>query len=104
MLADTDSIRALGRAGCAQASELAGIATALSSLPLTSAAPMFGPVGASFLAALGDAAAQTSRAVTALHDSVAAGGATADASASSYDEAERRVGQLLAGPAADLGV
>lgn len=103
MLADIDSIRALGRAGTSQASELSGIATTLSSLPLTSAAPMFGPVGAAFLAALGDAAAQASQAVAVLHASVVAGGTTAEASARGYDEAERRVEHLLGGPAADLG-
>ena len=97
MLADTDAIRALGSASSAHAADLAAVASTLSSLPDPATASMFGPVGARFLAALADAAAGEARAVAALSDSVAAAGTTARASAAAYDDADQRVGGVIAG-------
>ena len=97
MLADTDAIRALGSASSAHADDLAAVASTLSSLPDAATASMFGPVGARFLAALADAAASEARAVAALSDSVSAACTTAHASATGYDDADQRVGGLIAG-------
>jgi uncharacterized protein DUF2563 len=97
MLADTDAIRALGSASSAQAANLAAVAATLSSLPGPALASMFGPVGARFLAALADATAREARAVSALSDSVSAAGTTAYRSATAYDDADQRVGGLIAG-------
>ena len=97
MLADTDAIRALGSANSVHAADLAAVASTLSSLPDPATASMFGPVGTRFLAALADAAASEARAVAALRDSVAAACATARASATGYDDADQRVGGLIAG-------
>ena len=68
MLVDTDAIRALGAACSAQADDMSAAAAALKSLPGPDATAAFGPVGAGFLAALADAAAAESRAITALSD------------------------------------
>lgn len=97
MLADTDAIRALGSASSAHAADLAAVASTLSSLPDPATASMFGPVGANFLAALADAAAGEARAAAALSDSVAAACTTAHASATGYDDADQRVGDVIAG-------
>ena len=92
MFADTEAIRTFGAASSAQAADLAAVASALSSLPGTDA---FGPVGARFLAALADAATETSRAVTALADRLATGGLTAHNSAAAYESADARTGALV---------
>ena len=65
MLADTDAIRALGSANSTHAADLAEVAATLSSLPVPAASPL-GPIGARFMSALAEAAAEGSRAVTAL--------------------------------------
>jgi len=90
MFADTDAIRSLGAANAEHATDLAAVATALSSLP--DAADALGPVGARFLATLTDAAADASRAVTALADRLAAGCRTARASAAAYENADAGAG------------
>jgi hypothetical protein len=97
MLADTDAIRALGAASSTHAADLAAIASTLSSLPGPASASMFGPVGASFLAALADAAACEARAAAELSDSVCAACTTAHASATAYDHVDQRVGGQIAG-------
>jgi hypothetical protein len=97
MLADTDAIRALGSASSARAADLAAVASTLSSLPDPATASMFGAVGARFLAALAEAVAMETRAVAALRDSVSAACTTAHATASGYDDADQRVGVLIAG-------
>jgi hypothetical protein len=102
MLADTDAIRALGSASCANAADLSTAAAALSSLPGAATAQVFGPVGAGFLAALADAAARESCLVAALSENLGAASMTASVSAAAYDGADNRVGDLLtaaAGPA-----
>ena len=90
MFADTDAIRSLGAANSEHATDLAAVATALSSLP--DSADALGPVGARFLAALADATADASRAVTALADRLAAGSRTARVSAAAYENADERTG------------
>jgi hypothetical protein len=95
MFADTDAIRALGSATSAQAAELASIAQTLSSLPHTTAAEMLGPVGAGFLAALAEAAADVSRAVTAMSDRLSGARTTAHAAATAYEAADHEAGTLI---------
>jgi hypothetical protein len=92
MFADTEAIRAFGAASSAQADDLAAVASALSSMP---GADAFGPVGARFLAALSEATTETSRAVSALADRLAAGCSTARASAAAYENADARTGALV---------
>lgn len=96
MFADTDAVRALGSANRAQADDLTEAAATLSSLTSTSIAPVYGPVAARFVSALVDAAADGSRAITALGDRLAASRRTAHAAADAYDSADhgarRRLG------------
>ena len=92
MFADTEAIRNFGAASSAQAADLAAVASALSSMPGVDA---FGPVGARFLAALADAATETSRAVTALADRLATGGLTAHTSAAAYENTDAHTGALV---------
>ncbi len=95
MFADTDAIRALGSANSTHAADLAAIAAELSSLPV--AASMFGPVGARFLSALAEAAADGSRAAAALSQRLAASTTTANAAAATYDDTDRGAGTRIAG-------
>jgi hypothetical protein len=95
MFADTNAIRALGSAHAVEAEDLAAIAARLSALP--TGASLLGPVGARFLAALSDAAADASRAVAALSDSVSAAATTAHSSATAYEAADRRMGASVTG-------
>jgi hypothetical protein len=95
MFADTDAIRAFGAANSAQAADLAAVAASLSSMPDAAAGPMFGPVGARFLAALAEATKDASRAVAALGDRLAAGCLTAHASAAAYENADCRLGAAV---------
>ena len=97
MLADTDAIRALGSANSAHADDLAAVASTLSSLPNPATALMFGAVGARFLAALAEATTSEAGAVAALSGSVSAACTTANASAIAYDDADHRVGGVIAG-------
>jgi hypothetical protein len=92
---DTDAIRALGTANSAHADELAAVAAMLSSLPV--AESMLGPVGARFVTALIAAAADGSRAVAALSDSLTASSRTASAAATAYDDADQGAGARIAG-------
>jgi hypothetical protein len=94
MFADTDAIRALGAANSARAADLATVATALSSMD---AGDALGPVGARFVAALAEATAEASRAVTALADRLAAGCRTAHASAAAYENADDSTGTRVSG-------
>ncbi|HEX2286032.1 MAG TPA: hypothetical protein VHI10_14595 [Mycobacterium sp.] len=95
MFADTDAIRTLGSATSAQAAELASIASTLSSLPEGAAAAMLGPVGAGFVAALAEAAAEGSRAVAALSDRLSGAGTTSQATAAAYEQADHDAGTLV---------
>jgi hypothetical protein len=97
MIADTDAIRALGSDNSAHAADLAAIATTLSSLPVEAAAPMLGPVGARFLTALAEAAADGSRAVAAMSDRLSASSTTAHAAAIAYDDADHGAGTRIMG-------
>jgi Excreted virulence factor EspC, type VII ESX diderm len=95
MFADTVAIRALGSASSSQAADLTAITTTLSSLPVAAAASTLGPVAARFLSALADATENESRAVAALGERVAAGGITARASATAYDNADHQFGTVI---------
>jgi Excreted virulence factor EspC, type VII ESX diderm len=95
MFADTDAVRALGSANSTHATDLADIAATLSSLP--DAASMLGPVGAQFLIALAEAAADGSRAVASLSDRLATSNRTAYASAAAYDDADSGAGARISG-------
>jgi hypothetical protein len=95
MFADTDAVRALGSANSAHATDLADVAATLSSLP--DAAPMLGPVGARFLTALAEAAANESSAVTALSERLSMSKTTAYAAAAAYDDADRGSGARING-------
>jgi hypothetical protein len=95
MFADTNAIRALGSAHAVEAADLAAIAARLAALP--TGASLLGPVGARFMAALSDAAADASRAVAALSDSVSASATTAQSSATAYEAADHRLGASLTG-------
>jgi hypothetical protein len=90
MFADTDAIRTLGAANSEHATDLDAVAAALSSMP--HAGDALGPVGVRFLAALTEATADASRAVTALADRLAVGSRTARASAVAYENADERTG------------
>ena len=94
MFADTDAVRTFGSANAAQAADLAAVAAALSALPDDAA---LGPIGARFLAAYADAAAQTSRAASALADRLSTGYRTAHAAAAAYEDADARTGTALSG-------
>jgi hypothetical protein len=96
MFADTDAIRALGSANSTHADDLADIAAALSSLPATAAGSSLGPVGAPFLSALTEAAADGSRAVTTLSEHLWMSNTTAYAVASAYDSVDSATGVRIA--------
>ena len=97
MFADTDAIRALGSDNSAHAADLAAIATTLSSLPVEAAAPTLGPVGARFLTALAEAAADGSHAVAALSDRLSSSSTTAHAAAVAYDDTDHDAGARITG-------
>ncbi len=95
MLADTEAIRALARTDTAHSADLAAAAAELAAVPVATAAPSLGPVGARFLTALSDAAAAGSAEAAALAESFAGGSAAARSSAAAYDEAQLRAAALL---------
>ncbi len=97
MFADTDAIRSFGAANSAHASDLAAVASALSSMPDAAVVTGLGPVGARFLAALADATTDASHAVTALADRLSAGCRTAHTAAAAYEDADERTGARVTG-------
>ncbi len=96
MFVDTDAVRTLGSAISTHADDLADVAAALSSLPVVAAGSLLGPVGARFLTALTQAAAEGSRAATAMSDRLNRSNATAYAVASAYDSADSSAGLHIA--------
>ena len=96
MFADTDAIRALGSAHSINAEGLADIAATLSLLPIAAAGSSLGPVGARFVSALAEAAADGSRAVAALSENLWVSNATAYAVASAYDTSDGSAGARIA--------
>lgn len=92
MFADTDAIRALGSANSAHAADLVAVAATLSSLPSLA----LGPVGARFLSALEDAAADGSRTAVALSERLAGSTATAYTAAAVYENADAGAGTRIA--------
>ncbi|MGV0872942.1 hypothetical protein [Mycolicibacterium sp. XJ879] len=84
MRADTDAIRHLGSATATHAAELADVAAVLASLP----PPNLGPVGARFVTALEQAAADGAHVLTALSERLASSGRTAYSAAAAYDAAD----------------
>jgi hypothetical protein len=96
MFADTDAIRALGSAHSIHADDLVDIAATLSSLPITAAGLSLGPVGARFVSALAEAAADGSRAVAALSEHLWASNVTAHTVASAYDTTDSGAGARIA--------
>ncbi len=96
MFADTDAIRALGSAHSIHADDLADIAATLSSLPIAAAGGSLGPVGARFVSALAEAAADGSRAVATLSEHLWVSNATAYAVASAYDTTDSGAGARIA--------
>jgi hypothetical protein len=103
MLADTEAIRAFGRAGAGHTADLTSLAATASTVPGAAAATALGPVGTRFLAALADAVGDVSRAVAALGDNAATVDNTSAATAAAYDEADRRTGARFGAPAASAG-
>ncbi|MGV0834316.1 hypothetical protein [Mycolicibacterium thermoresistibile] len=103
MRADTEAIHHFGHAGSEQGSDLAAVAATVSSLPVTAAASVFGPVGARFLQALAAAANDQAAAVSALGHRVEAGSGSAHATARAYTAAEIRGRHRLTAPVAGLG-
>lgn len=97
MFADTDAIRALGSAHSIHADDLVAIAAALSSLPVAAAGSSLGPVGAGFLSALSEAAADGSRLAAAISDHLGISNTTAYAVASAYDSADSGAAVRIAG-------
>jgi hypothetical protein len=95
MFADTDAVRAFGAAHSSHAADLSAIALTLSSLPIGAVATMMGPVAADFVAALAEAAAAESHAVSTLGDKALAAAHTARSSAAAYDAADQRAGASL---------
>lgn len=93
MFADTDAIRALGAATAAHATDLAGVAAMLASLP----PPNLGPVGARFSSALEQAAADGARTLAALSERLEAANSTAYAAAAAYDDADAGARARIAG-------
>lgn len=93
MFADTDAIRALGTASATHAADLADVAAVLASLP----PPNLGPVGARFMAALEQAAADGARTLAALSERLAATNTTAYAAAAAYDDADAGARARIAG-------
>lgn len=97
MHADTEAIRTLASASTAHADDLAAVASSLTVLPTGAAVESFGPVGARFLAAVGEAVAHESRAIAALGERASAAGDAAAASATAYDDADARAGARVGG-------
>jgi len=93
MLADTDAIRALGSANSTHAADLAAVAATLSAVPVTAT---LGPVGARFVSALAEAAADGARAVVALSDLLTESSTTAYAVATTYEDADVGAGGRIA--------
>ena len=96
MFADTDAIRALGSAHRVHADDLVDIHATFSSLPIAAAGSSLGPVGARFLSALAEAAADGSRAVAALSEHLWTSNARAYAVASAYDTTDSGAGARIA--------
>ncbi|WP_319445879.1 MULTISPECIES: hypothetical protein [unclassified Mycobacterium] len=97
MLADTSAIHAFGAAQTRHAADLAAVTARLASAGGSLSPDALGPVGARFLAALGDAVAREARLVAGLGERVAAAGATAQTNADAYGATEHRAGQSLTG-------
>jgi hypothetical protein len=97
MFADTDAIRALGSANSTRADDLADIAITLSSLPIAASGASLGPVGAGFLSALTEAAADGSREVAAISDHLGMSNTTAYSVASAYDSTDSGAAIRIAG-------
>jgi hypothetical protein len=95
MFADTDAVRAFGAANSAHAADLSAVVATLESMPGAAAGTMLGPVGARFLVALAEAAADAGRAVSALSDRLQAGHVIARASATAYEDADHRLGAAV---------
>jgi hypothetical protein len=93
MIADTDTVRALGAAHAVQADALTTVAAQLSSLPTGPEA--LGPVGVRFLAALAAAAADASRAAAALRDQLATATTVTSAAAEAYEDSDRHAGARI---------
>ena len=94
--ADTDAIRVYGSASATNAADLqvaAARLTAVGAVP----APMFGPVGAAFQAALARAAEREARAVSALSTVLAAANPAAVTAAHAYESADADAGSRLTG-------
>ena len=95
MLVETNAVRALGKDCSSQADDLSTAAGALTSLLGPGVAAAFGPVGARFLAALGDAASAEARAVTALVEDLTAARSASGVVVDAYDDADHRGSRLL---------
>ncbi|WP_238994665.1 type VII secretion target [Mycolicibacterium chubuense] len=96
MSVDTDLVRAYGAASSGHADGLRAAAARLTEVG-GAAAPMFGPVGARFLAALTRAAEGEAHTVTGLGGALTAGRDAAAASATSYDVADTGAGHRVTG-------
>ncbi|WP_234816997.1 MULTISPECIES: hypothetical protein [Mycolicibacterium] len=93
MLADTATIRTLGRAYVTHAADLAAVAAALRAIP--SPPDALGPVGDRFLTAFTAALSDQSNAVAALGERTQAASRTAAHNAASFDAAGDRAAGLL---------
>lgn len=91
---DTDTVRGYGRTSSAHAATLDDAASRLTTAAGGAAA--FGPVGARFLAALGQAAGDDAANVTALGGTLAAVREAALRSARAYDGADARAATRIA--------
>ncbi|MDT5079926.1 MAG: hypothetical protein QOJ80_4563 [Mycobacterium sp.] len=97
MLADTSAIHAFGAAQARHAADLAAVTTRLAAAGGWLSPDALGPVGARFLAALGEAVAREARLVAGLGERVAAAGVTAHSNANAYGATEHRADQSLTG-------
>lgn len=97
MFADTDAIRALGCAHSSHADDLADIAATLSSLAIAAAGLPLGPVGARFVSALTEAAADGSRAVASLSEHLRMSNTSTYTVASAYESTDSGAGVRIAG-------
>jgi hypothetical protein len=97
MFADTDAIRALGSANSTHADDLFRIAITLSLLPVAAAGGSLGRVGAEFLSALTEAAADGSREAAAIGDHLGMSNMTVHTVASAYDSVDSGAAVRIAG-------
>jgi hypothetical protein len=97
MLADTSAIHAYGTAQTRHAADLAAVTTRLASAAGALSSDALGPIGARFVAALGEAVAREANLIARLGERAAAAGATAHSAGDAYQATQHRADRSLSG-------